>query len=39
MHRGTTMVPNVTRPTKAFGGRRLKLITRESFSAFKLSSS
>lgn len=34
-----TIVPNVMSPTKAFGGRRLRLITRESFSAFKLSSS
>ena len=37
--RNHTIVPNVIRPTRAFGGRRLRLITNESFSAFKLSSS
>jgi hypothetical protein len=34
-----TMVPKVIKPTKAFSGRRLKLITSESFSADRLSSS
>jgi hypothetical protein len=34
-----TMVPKVTSPTKAFSGKRLKLITNDSFSADKLSSS
>jgi hypothetical protein len=33
------MVPNVTNPTRAFSGRRLKLMTRDSLSALKLSSS
>lgn len=33
------MVPNVTRPTSAFSGKRLKLIIRDSFKADKLSSS
>ena len=32
-------MPNVTKPTRAFSGRRLKLITRDSFNADKLSSS
>lgn len=34
-----TIVPNVTSPTRAFSGKRLKLITRDSFRADKLSSS
>jgi hypothetical protein len=34
-----TIVPNVTKPTSEFSGRRLKLITSDSFRAFKLSSS
>ena len=34
-----TIVPNVTKPTKAFSGRRLKLMTRDSLSEFRLSSS
>jgi hypothetical protein len=33
------MVPNVTSPTSAFSGKRLKLITSDSLSADKLSSS
>lgn len=33
------MVPYVTSPTKACSGRRLKLITNDSFNADKLSSS
>ena len=33
------MVPKVTNPTKAFSGSRLKLMTRDSFRADKLSSS
>ena len=34
-----TIVPKVISPTKAFCGSRLKLITSDSFKAFKLSSS
>ena len=34
-----TIVPNVTKPTSAFSGSRLKLMTRDSFNADKLSSS
>ena len=34
-----TIVPNVTNPTRAFSGRRLKLKTKDSLSADKLSSS
>lgn len=34
-----TIVPNVTKPTSEFSGRRLKLMTRDSLRAFKLSSS
>jgi hypothetical protein len=34
-----TIVPKVINPTRAFSGRRLKLMTSDSFSAFKLSSS
>lgn len=34
-----TIVPKVTRPTRAFSGKRLKLRTNDSFSADKLSSS
>jgi len=33
------MVPNVTSPTSAFSGKRLKLMTRDSLSADRLSSS
>lgn len=33
------MVPYVIRPTSAFSGRRLRLITKDSFSAARLSSS
>lgn len=34
-----TIVPKVMRPTRAFGGSRLKLVTKETFKAFRLSSS
>lgn len=34
-----TIVPNVIKPTRAFSGKRLKLIIRDSFNAVKLSSS
>jgi hypothetical protein len=34
-----TIVPYVIRPTRAVSGRRLKLITKDSFNAFRLSSS
>jgi hypothetical protein len=34
-----TIVPKVTNPTRAFSGRRLKLRTKDSLSADKLSSS
>lgn len=34
-----TIVPNVINPTREFGGRSDKLMTKESFKAFKLSSS
>ena len=34
-----TIVPKVTSPTKAFSGNKLRLITRDSLSAAKLSSS
>lgn len=33
------MVPKVIKPTRAFSGSKLKLMTRDSFSADKLSSS
>jgi hypothetical protein len=38
-YRNHTIVPKVTRPTKEFSGKRLKLMINESFSADKLSSS
>ena len=34
-----TIVPKVTNPTRAFSGSRLRLITRDSFNADRLSSS
>ncbi len=34
-----TIVPKVTNPTSEFSGNRLKLITKDSFKAAKLSSS
>jgi hypothetical protein len=34
-----TIVPKVTNPTRAFSGKRLKLMTRDSFNADRLSSS